>query len=67
MLWIADEPIAGQLVRKEPRFASPHGVRLPGQRSGPAATLPIWPVNRCRLISALCLATPEVLWPSPMQ
>jgi len=33
-------------------FAAAHGVRLPVRLKGPAPGLPIWPVARCRLMSA---------------
>ena len=39
----------------------------PVSENGPAPGLPIWPVARCRLISAAFLAVPLLDWFSPWQ
>ena len=39
----------------------------PVREKGPAPGLPIWPVARCRLISAAFLAVPLLLWFRPWQ
>ena len=55
------------------RFASPPTSRppiafgCPVRLNGPAPGRPIWPVARCRLISAAFLSVPEVDWFSPWQ
>jgi hypothetical protein len=55
------------------RFAMPPTSRppiafgWPVSENGPAPGLPIWPVARCRLISAAFFAVPLVLWLRPWQ
>ena len=52
--------VAGQQVGQAAGFAAAHGIRLAGEREGPAPGLPICPVAVCRLISALFFALPAV-------
>ncbi len=50
-----------------PTSRPPIALGWPVSENGPAPGLPIWPVARCRLISAAFLAVPLVDWFSPWQ
>ena len=50
-----------------PTSRPPMALGWPVSDNGPAPGLPIWPVARCRLISAALLSVPCVDWFSPWQ
>ena len=50
-----------------PTSRPPIALGCPVSENGPAPGLPIWPVARCRLISAVFLAVPLLLWFRPWQ
>ena len=52
---------------RPPTSRPPIALGWPVKDKGPAPGLPIWPVARCRLISAALLAVPLLLWFSPWQ
>ncbi len=52
---------------RPPTSRPPIALGWPVSENGPAPGRPIWPVARCRLISAPLLAVPCALWLRPMQ
>src|SRR5690606_12938687 len=52
----------GSRLDRLPVSRPPIALGWPVSEKGPAPGLPIWPVARCKLISALFLALPAVDW-----
>ncbi|MCY1553435.1 hypothetical protein D9M68_899170 [compost metagenome] len=56
----------GSSVAMPPASRPPIALGCPVSENGPAPGLPIWPVARCRCISAAFLSVPLVDWFNPM-
>ena len=58
---------AGNKFAMPPTSRPPIALGWPVSENGPAPGLPIWPVAKCKLISAAFLSVPWMLWFKPMQ
>ena len=64
---LARSRCAPSRLARPPTSRPPIALGWPVSENGPAPGLPIWPVARCRLISAAFLSVPLRLWFRPWQ